>query len=100
MVFAKRLGVTKLGETRRYDSRRPFKLQGIGKCIGIGERAPGLPSQEILVLSVKLAQPYRIPVVVAEKVKLEIDLGLFAAVIQSSLSGLPSESCGSHRSSR
>ena len=61
---------------------RPFKLQRVGKRIRIGESAPGLPGQEILVLPVKLAQAYRVPVVVAEKVKLEIDLYFVFAVIR------------------
>ena len=79
---------------------RTFKFQSVRKGIGIGECAPGLTGQKILVLSVKLAEAYRVPVVVAEEVKLEIDLHLVSAVIQSSLPGLPGESGGAHRDRR
>ena len=100
MVFVQRLSVTELRIARRDHAGRTFKLQSVGKGIRIGEGAPGLPGQKILVLSIKLAQTYRVPVVVAQEVKLEIDLYLVSAVIESSLPGLPGESGRPHRNRR
>src|SRR5690349_3002835 len=100
MVFAQRLGVTELRKSRRYDSGRTLKFEGIRKGIRIRERTPGLTGQKVLVLPIKLAQSYRVPVVVAQEVKLEIGLYFVSTVIQSSLPGFPGESGRPHRNRR
>src|SRR5262249_46002512 len=97
MVLTQRLGVPELRKPRRDDTRRTFKLERIGEGIRIGEGAPRLPRQKISVLPVKLPQSYRVPVVVAQEIELEIDLDLFPAVVQRALPRLPRESRGAHR---
>ena len=73
-MFAQRLSITELGKPRRDHAGRTFKLQSVGKRIRIGEGAPGLTDQDVLVLPIELPQPYRVPVVVTEEIELEIDL--------------------------
>src|SRR5580704_14840864 len=100
IVGVQRLRISELGKPRRYHAGRTFKLERVGKGIRIGEGAPCLTGREILILSIKLPQPYRVAVIVAQEVKLEIGFYFVLAVVESSLPRFPGESGRPHRNRR
>src|SRR3954470_3014169 len=56
------------------DTRGAFKLERIGKGVGIAEGAPGLARQHVLVLRIELAEPQRRALVVPKEIEFEIAL--------------------------
>src|SRR5580698_3292041 len=100
IVGVQRLRISELGGPRSDHAGRAFKLQRVGKGVWIGEGTPSLTRQKILVLPIKLPQPYRVPVIVAQEVELEIDFYFLSTVVESSLPRFPAESGWSHRNCR
>src|SRR3954454_3641003 len=56
------------------DTRGAFKLERIGEDVRIGKGAPGLTSQDVLVLSIELTQAQRRALIVPKEVEFQIAL--------------------------
>src|SRR4051812_35281392 len=69
-----RLRVADLRLSHGDHSWRTLKLKRVGKGVGIGECAPGLAREDILVLSIELPEAEGCAFVIAQEVKFQISL--------------------------